>query len=111
VGRNDLFPASGERVKSFGFAKFICEQDCLSVQMGSMFAGMSAFPLTPADAAGRVDSAGMCRLLVRLKDANYVDYVGLLLGSTGTYYMPISSEWKGYALWKLRRSVLEVVSL
>jgi 4-hydroxy-tetrahydrodipicolinate synthase len=51
-----------------------------------MFAGMSAFPLTPADAAGRVDSAGMCRLLVRLKDANYVDYVGLLLGSTGTYY-------------------------
>jgi 4-hydroxy-tetrahydrodipicolinate synthase len=54
-----------------------------SVQMSSIFAGMSAFPITPTDAAGRVDTAGLCRLLVRLKDAN-VDSVGLL-GSTGTY--------------------------
>jgi 4-hydroxy-tetrahydrodipicolinate synthase len=49
----------------------------------NMFAGMSAFPITPADAAGRVDTAALDRLLERLKLA-HVDAIGLL-GSTGTY--------------------------
>jgi 4-hydroxy-tetrahydrodipicolinate synthase len=45
--------------------------------------GLSAFPITPADAAGRVDIAGLEVLLQRLVDAN-VGSIGLL-GSTGTY--------------------------
>jgi 4-hydroxy-tetrahydrodipicolinate synthase len=49
----------------------------------SIFAGMSAFPITPADPDGRVDTEALCRLLLRLKTAN-VDSIGLL-GSTGTY--------------------------
>jgi 4-hydroxy-tetrahydrodipicolinate synthase len=49
----------------------------------SIFTGMSAFPITPADPDGRVDTAALDRLLERLKLAN-VDAVGLL-GSTGTY--------------------------
>ncbi len=48
-----------------------------------MFTGLSAFPITPADAAGRVDVAGLRRLLARLVEAG-VDSIGLL-GSTGTY--------------------------
>ncbi|GGD91656.1 dihydrodipicolinate synthase family protein [Aureimonas endophytica] len=47
------------------------------------FHGMSAFPLTPADAAGRVDAQTLSLLLERLCEAQ-VDSIGLL-GSTGTY--------------------------
>lgn len=47
------------------------------------FQGLSAFPITPADAQGRVDTAALARLLRRLVAAG-VDSVGLL-GSTGTY--------------------------
>lgn len=47
------------------------------------FAGLSAFPITPADAAGRVDTENLARLVDRLMVAR-VDSIGLL-GSTGTY--------------------------
>lgn len=45
--------------------------------------GLSAFPITPSDAAGQVDTAGLRRLIARLSAAG-VDSVGLL-GSTGGY--------------------------
>lgn len=45
--------------------------------------GLSAFPITPADAAGRVDPAALRRLVARLVSAG-VDTIGLL-GSTGAY--------------------------
>lgn len=45
--------------------------------------GLSAFPITPADRSGRVDTAALRRLVGRLGDAG-VDSIGLL-GSTGTY--------------------------
>jgi 4-hydroxy-tetrahydrodipicolinate synthase len=48
-----------------------------------LFHGLSAFPITPADAQGRVDTRALAGLLERLKAAK-VDSVGLL-GSTGTY--------------------------
>jgi 4-hydroxy-tetrahydrodipicolinate synthase len=47
------------------------------------FQGLSAFPLTPADARGRVDTDAHARLLERLCAAG-VDSIGLL-GSTGIY--------------------------
>ena len=47
------------------------------------FYGLSAFPITPADADGRVDTTALCRLIEPLVAAG-VDSVGLL-GSTGTY--------------------------
>jgi 4-hydroxy-tetrahydrodipicolinate synthase len=47
------------------------------------FRGLSAFPLTPADADGRVDVEMLSRLLERLCKAK-VASIGLL-GSTGTY--------------------------
>jgi 4-hydroxy-tetrahydrodipicolinate synthase len=47
------------------------------------FRGLSAFPITPADAQGRIDVPGLQALLKRLTDAR-VDSIGLL-GSTGTY--------------------------
>jgi 4-hydroxy-tetrahydrodipicolinate synthase len=47
------------------------------------FRGLSAFPLTPADATGRVDTEAHGRLLERLCAAG-VDSIGLL-GSTGIY--------------------------
>jgi len=49
----------------------------------SPFTGLSAFPITPADAAGRVDVPALRRLVSRLAAAG-VDSVGLL-GSTGSY--------------------------
>jgi 4-hydroxy-tetrahydrodipicolinate synthase len=49
----------------------------------SAFTGLSAFPITPCDAGGRIDEVGLRRLLARLVGAN-VDSIGLL-GSTGTY--------------------------
>ncbi len=47
------------------------------------FAGLSAFPITPASAAGEVDTSAVRRLVSRLVSAG-VDSVGLL-GSTGGY--------------------------
>jgi 4-hydroxy-tetrahydrodipicolinate synthase len=49
----------------------------------SVFQGLSAFPITPADRDGRVDAEALGRLLERLSAAR-VDSIGLL-GSTGTY--------------------------
>ncbi|MFC0410884.1 dihydrodipicolinate synthase family protein [Roseomonas elaeocarpi] len=49
----------------------------------TLFHGLSAFPITPADPGGRVDTAALLRLVARLDEAG-VDSVGLL-GSTGTY--------------------------
>ncbi|MFP5406966.1 MAG: dihydrodipicolinate synthase family protein, partial [Gammaproteobacteria bacterium] len=49
----------------------------------SIFHGLSAFPITPADERGRIDSDALGALLQRLVDAR-VDSIGLL-GSTGTY--------------------------
>ncbi|MDB5557366.1 MAG: dihydrodipicolinate synthase family protein [Enterovirga sp.] len=48
-----------------------------------MFCGLSAFPITPMDAGGRVLADDLARLLERLVAAK-VDSVGLL-GSTGSY--------------------------
>ncbi|MDP4003712.1 dihydrodipicolinate synthase family protein [Methylobacterium sp. NEAU K] len=45
--------------------------------------GLSAFPITPSDAEGRVDAAALRRLLEPLAAAG-IDSIGLL-GSTGTY--------------------------
>ena len=49
----------------------------------SAFTGLSAFPITPSDADGRVDADALRRLLAPLVAAG-VDSIGLL-GSTGTY--------------------------
>ncbi|MBD8908795.1 dihydrodipicolinate synthase family protein [Methylorubrum zatmanii] len=49
----------------------------------SIFYGLSAFPITPTDEEGRVDTDALATLLRRLEEAG-VDSVGLL-GSTGTY--------------------------
>ena len=51
--------------------------------MARRFKGLSAFPITPADEAGRVDVEAFCALIERL-DAAAVDSVGIL-GSTGIY--------------------------
>lgn len=51
--------------------------------MSSPFHGLSAFPPTPADPEGRVDTEGLGRLLERLCEAG-VASIGLL-GSTGIY--------------------------
>lgn len=48
-----------------------------------LFHGLSAFPITPADAAGRVDTDALCGLLKRIDTAG-ADSIGLL-GSTGSY--------------------------
>jgi 4-hydroxy-tetrahydrodipicolinate synthase len=48
-----------------------------------LFHGLSAFPITPADKGGRVETGALATLLRRLQEAE-VDSVGLL-GSTGTY--------------------------
>ena len=52
-------------------------------EAASLFEGLSAFPLTPADADGRVDTEALARLLERLVEAG-VASIGLL-GSTGIY--------------------------
>jgi len=56
----------------------------------TLFSGLAAFPITPADADGRVDVAALRRLVRRLADAK-VDSIGLL-GSTGTYAYLSRSE-------------------
>jgi 4-hydroxy-tetrahydrodipicolinate synthase len=48
-----------------------------------LFTGLSAFPLTPADADGRVDTDALQTLLSRIVDSK-ARSIGLL-GSTGTY--------------------------
>ena len=48
-----------------------------------MFTGLSAFPLTPLDAAGSIDEPAFERLVTRLAEAG-VDSIGAL-GSTGSY--------------------------
>lgn len=48
-----------------------------------LFQGLSAFPITPADASGRVDTHALARLLERIQAAG-ADSIGLL-GSTGAY--------------------------
>ena len=55
----------------------------------SPFTGLSAFPLTPANAAGAVDTEGLQRLVNRILQAD-VQSIGLL-GSTGIY-MYLSRE-------------------
>lgn len=57
--------------------------------------GLSAFPITPADRDGRVDTAALRRLVARLCAAR-VESIGLL-GSTGTY-MYLSREDRRRAL-------------
>lgn len=49
----------------------------------SIFKGFSAFPLTPTDGAGRINTGELSELLERLVDTK-VDSIGLL-GSTGGY--------------------------
>ena len=56
----------------------------------SLFSGLAAFPITPADADGRVDVAALRGLVRRLVEAK-VDSIGLL-GSTGTYAYLARSE-------------------
>jgi 4-hydroxy-tetrahydrodipicolinate synthase len=51
--------------------------------MTSFLRGLSAFPITPSDAGGKVDIASLQRLLAPLVAAK-VDSIGLL-GSTGSY--------------------------
>ncbi|WP_426236681.1 dihydrodipicolinate synthase family protein [Pararhizobium sp. DWP1-1-3] len=48
-----------------------------------LFHGLSAFPITPCDAAGRVDTGALSGLLKRIDTAG-ADSIGLL-GSTGSY--------------------------
>lgn len=60
-----------------------------------LFHGLSAFPITPTNAAGVVDIPALEKLLIRLKRAG-VDSVGLY-GSTGLY-MYLSREQKQRAL-------------
>jgi len=58
--------------------------------MPPLFSGLAAFPITPADADGRVDVAALRSLVRRLVEAK-VDSIGLL-GSTGTYAYLSRSE-------------------
>lgn len=51
--------------------------------MSDIFRRVSAFPITPCNAAGQVDTANLQDLVARLCDAQ-VNSIGLL-GSTGTY--------------------------
>ncbi|WP_105384975.1 dihydrodipicolinate synthase family protein [Neorhizobium alkalisoli] len=57
--------------------------------------GLSAFPITPMDRDGKVDSEALRKLVARLRIAQ-VDSIGLL-GSTGTY-MYLSREERRRAL-------------
>lgn len=51
--------------------------------MSTTIRGLSAFPITPSDDSGRIDTTGLQMLLERLVSAG-VDSIGLL-GSTGSY--------------------------
>lgn len=56
----------------------------------TLFTGLSAFPITPANPDGRVDTDALGRVLLPLKTAQ-VPSIGLL-GSTGTYAYLCRSE-------------------
>ncbi|HEY8578050.1 MAG TPA: dihydrodipicolinate synthase family protein [Devosia sp.] len=57
----------------------------------NLFRGLSAFPITPADTEGRVDTEMLACLMERLCEAK-VDSIGLL-GSTGIYaYLPVEER-------------------
>jgi 4-hydroxy-tetrahydrodipicolinate synthase len=58
--------------------------------MPMLLRGLSAFPITPADAEGRVDVDALRKLVASLRAAK-VDSIGLL-GSTGTYAYLSRSE-------------------
>ena len=58
----------------------------------SLFNGLSAFPLTPTDAEGRVDAEALARFLERIHHAG-ADSIGLL-GSTGGYAYLTKEERK-----------------
>jgi 4-hydroxy-tetrahydrodipicolinate synthase len=58
--------------------------------MTNFLKGLSAFPITPADASGKVDTSALTRLLAPLVAAK-VDSIGLL-GSTGVYPFLSRSE-------------------
>ena len=66
------------------------------------FRGLSAFPITPTDAHGRVDTEALDHLLERLHAAG-VDSIGLL-GSTGGY-MYLTREERRRAIAAAARSV------
>ncbi|CCV03040.1 Dihydrodipicolinate synthetase (fragment) [Mesorhizobium metallidurans STM 2683] len=51
--------------------------------MMTLFRGLSAFPLTPTDTEGHVDTEALARFLERIHHAG-ADSIGLL-GSTGGY--------------------------
>lgn len=68
----------------------------------TIFAGLSAFPITPADADGRVDSEALGRVLEPLVAAE-VQSIGLL-GSTGTYAY-LSPAERGRALAAAREVI------
>lgn len=61
----------------------------------SALRGLCAFPITPADAAGRVDAAALGRLIDRILEAG-ADSLGVL-GSTGVY-MYLTREERRRAL-------------
>ncbi|UVK35553.1 dihydrodipicolinate synthase family protein (plasmid) [Mesorhizobium sp. AR10] len=61
----------------------------------AFLSGLSAFPITPSDRDGRVDTKALRKLITRLCAAK-VDSIGLL-GSTGTY-MYLSREERRRAL-------------
>ena len=61
----------------------------------AFLSGLSAFPITPSDRNGQVDTVGLRKLVARLCAAR-VDSIGLL-GSTGTY-MYLSREERRRAL-------------
>ena len=66
--------------------------------------GLSAFPITPADASGKVDVSALRRLVAPLCQAG-VDSIGLL-GSTGSYpYLCVRSDAEHWRrLWKKRQA-------
>jgi 4-hydroxy-tetrahydrodipicolinate synthase len=66
------------------------------------FQGLSAFPITPTDARGRIDTEALGHLLERLHAAG-VDSIGLL-GSTGGY-MYLTREERRRAIAAAVRSV------
>ncbi|MEI4470714.1 dihydrodipicolinate synthase family protein [Frigidibacter sp. MR17.24] len=64
--------------------------------MTAAFLGLSAFPVTPADAAGRVDTDALGRLVARAAAAG-VQSLGVL-GSTGAYvYLPVPERARALA--------------
>ena len=77
--------------------------------MAKQFKGLSAFPITPADEAGQVDTQAFSALVERL-DAAEVDSIGIL-GSTGSYMYLSRAERRraieaAHAVLKGRRTLM-----